>query len=639
MKSQQKQKLRLFDFDDFSRQALTFHHCQSGYHPRSVKRIVVWSLRDMPELRYRLVDAATAKPVKTGRCEKKGENTWGRIDWIVDLSDFRREGAYVLEVQGGGKPARSPEFRIDPQCYEILLEKSAKHLFVKRCGVCCHGHDGDIRSLEQKDFGRLLGRKDVHGGWHDAHDDNKWIGSVWNVIYGLCEVHDRLRPSWKGTNEPLPYALAEAWWEVEFLLRAQKDDGSIYFGIFEWYPEHDGKQWVNRIHTELNHYDDLARDRRLILDEWNPSKQTRLFGWAAVPDLDEKFFYGHRSHAYLAASIARFARAVAKYDKAIAKRCLAAVKKILKFLRSRECPETQFMDSQSGLALTKMELSKLTGSAALLREAEEHLRQVLSLQQAEGYFRSSPGVLGLEMESLETQDPWYVSSFPYSYGLSLVRYIDDFPRGRLREQVRQSLRRFVDFACGFTRQTSFGQLVQMTLSSPPLIIRRGSSGAHCLSMASLLLAAGRMFKDSKYTQAGEANIQWMFGANPRAMSFMVDEGYRNIGQYVAFHNGVSHDHFAWYNHTRDDRWGMSTGIRGTAGIPDQPDNYPNAGDSMHKRYNHFGQEAWLLVTGWFLMAGTELAESLREGPAPAAKKNRTRRGLPAGARRTSGRSL
>ncbi len=614
MSLSRQQKLKAYDFDDFARQEITFYHCQSGYHPRSVKEIVVWSRKDHRSLRYRLLDAATGKAIARGACVPKGENTWGRLDWIIDLTAFGRRGAYRLEIVAGGKPFLSAPFTIDPECYSILTEKAAKHVHLKRCGVFCHGHDADIRSLDQKGFGRLLGHRDISGGWHDAHDDNKWIGLVWNVIYGLCEVHDRLHPQWKGTNEPLPYPLAEAWWEVEFLLKAQNEDGSFAYGIFEWYPQQIGGRWVNCIHTEWNQYDDLAKDRRVVVDCWDPWKLATLFG-RSMPADGPAGYQGYREHAYLAAAIARFAKSVAPYDADISGRCFKAVKRVLKFLASQPCPASHHIDAQSGLALAKMELLLHQPSAALLEQVESHLAEILGLQQPQGHFHSAEGFPGLELSTAQTRDFWYNATFPYCYVRPLVRYLDAVPGGWLQDQAKEGLRRFVDFALGHTRKTSFGQLSPLSLSDSPQVIRRGSSGAHCMSIASLFLAAGRILKSKKYLAAGEKNIQWMFGANPRAMSFMTDEGYRNIGQYVAFHNGVSSKGFAFYNHTRDMRWGMSSGIRGSvADIPNQPIDYPNAGDTMKHQYQHHGQEEWLLITGWFLLAATELQSQLEKRP-------------------------
>ena len=223
-----RKKLAIYDFDDFSRQDVTFYPPQCGYHGRSVKEVVVWTRTNFRRLNYRLVNLDTCRTVKDGQCKRIGENTWGRIDWIVDLSAVRAQGRYRLEVAiPDGRTFRSTEFRIDNCCYGILLEKATKHLFVKRCGVYCHTHDARIVSWEQKNFGQTLQHKDVVGGWHDAHDDNKWICGTWNAVFGLCEVQQTLEPSWKGSNEPLPYALAEAKWEVEFLLKAQKADGSF----------------------------------------------------------------------------------------------------------------------------------------------------------------------------------------------------------------------------------------------------------------------------------------------------------------------------------------------------------------------------------------------------------------------------
>ena len=333
---------------------------------------------------------------------------------------------------------------------------------------------------------------------------------------------------------------------------------------------------------------------------------------APAPAIDDGY-PGYQDHAYLAAAMARFARAVAPHDRRLSRRCLRSARKTLEFLRRQSCPGIQYCNGHSGLALAGIELYLQQPSASGLKEIESHLREVLSLQEPRGHFRSRRDILGLEIEAPKSHDSWPFISFPYSYMMSLVRYLDLVPNGRLRDEVAQALRRFAEMAYRFTRYSSFGHLAEITLAGEPLLIRKSSSGSHVLSIASVLLAAGRIFGVRKYVVAAEKNIHWMFGANPRAMSFMVDEGFRNIGQYACMHNGVARRWFAFYNHIRDDRWGMSSGIRGRGGEGEsEAVNYPHAGESMFRRYQHFGQETWLLITGWFLLAATEMARALGE---------------------------
>jgi len=602
--SERKKKLQLYDFDEFARQELTFHLCQSGYQPDSVKEIIVWTRSDFEALNYRLVASSGPQPVQTGSVRKIGENIWDRIEWLIDLSGFSREGAYHLEVStGADRKFVSPEFKIDRRCYDILLEKAARHFFLKRCGIFCHTHDAFLRSVDPEDFGRILGRRDVTGGWHDAHDDNKWVVFVWHAVYGLCEVFDKLRPDWKAANEPLPYPLSEAWWEVEWLLKMQKEDGGFYHAVLEWYPaEKDGRK-VDLVHTEYCVYDDLAEDQRYLCDVWGENEVCRLLGRElnTSPSTPEKY------HIYLAAAIAYFGRLAREFSTPVAERCFASVQKTLHWLEKRRIPETQYIDVQSGLALIKMEQYLDCRKEALLDEAEKHLAEVLKLQQPEGHFHASGKCRGLEMFPEETDEKSYVF-LPLAYVTCLVRYLERFPERKLAGDVRKALTAFCDLALKLSSACGFGQMPEMNLNNPAVIIPQEKTkiGYHIYlcTAAYILIATGKMLGVRRYRDAGEKQLQWVFGANPRAMCFMNDEGWRNSGQYPGVSNQVRFEGMTFYRHNRDMRWGMTTGLYGSrAG---QPENYPNAGLSGEHGYDSHAQETWVGVSGWFLMAATQL---------------------------------
>lgn len=316
-------------------------------------------------------------------------------------------------------------------------------------------------------------------------------------------------------------------------------------------------------------------------------------------------------HAYLAAAIAKFARVVRPHDAGLSRRCAQAVRRALGWLAGRTPNPAEHLDVHSALALAKLELNALRPSRRMLADAEGHIEEVLGLQQPDGTFRASAGRRGLEMDEERRNRFGYACRFPFAYALSLVKYADACPDGRLRGRAVEALERFTAFGLRLIDRSPFGHLPEFTTDDHPRLVWPGSTGASCLSMALLLVATGRLTGEPSRFAAGERCIQWMFGANPRAMSFMVDEGYRNIGQYAGVHSGTRPEAMTYYNHNRDYRWGMSSGIRGSVGdYGPQPANYPNAGESMNGRYQHHGQEVWLLISGWFLLAGTELALAL-----------------------------
>ena len=607
MSEKRLEKLKSYDFDNYSRQEISFYFCQPGYHPRSVKNIIIWSLEDYPQLRYELVEETKNEVIKKDLLEKVGENLWGRMEWLLDLSDFREEGNYRIKVSARKAQAISEIIKIDRNIYNILLEKAAKHLYLKRCGIFCHTHDAYLRSVDQEDFGKIHRQVDVSGGWHDAHDDNKWIVFVWNVIYALCDVYEKLNPKWKGANEPLPYPLAEAWWEVEWLLKMQKKDGSFYHGVFEWYPAVKDGWWVDLVHTKDCMYDDLGADARYLCDVWGSNEVNRIMGreMNTSPSTPEKY------HAYLAAAISRFGRLAAVYDKNISERCIDAGQKILVWLKDRDIQPYQYIDVQCGLALTKVELYLRDKSEDLAAEISDHINEVLSLQQPEGHFHSLPTCRGLEMYSQEAGDERVFIDHPFAYVICLIRYLEVLPEGSLSGKVRQALSRFAELVKRLTCVSSFGHMPELTLAENPLLIMPVSKTCHgynpyFLSIAYIMISLSELLNRLVYRDVGEKQIQWVLGANPRAMCFMNDEGYRNAGQYRGVASSVIPEEATYYRHNRDMRWGVTVGMYGPE--KGQPQNYPNAGFSMEKKYTNKAQETWISSNGLLMLALARLAE-------------------------------
>jgi hypothetical protein len=154
----------------------------------------------------------------------------------VDLSSVIQPGSGTVNVRFGDLQAESSPIAIHADGYERLMQKAAAHYHYKQCGVTCHRRDGLVYSLEQEDFGRILGQVPAHGGWHDAHDDNKWLPLVWMPLYGLLKAQEFFAAEAKDYATDRDYCLEEAQWEIEWLLRMQKPDGSFYHAVWEWAP-------------------------------------------------------------------------------------------------------------------------------------------------------------------------------------------------------------------------------------------------------------------------------------------------------------------------------------------------------------------------------------------------------------------
>jgi hypothetical protein len=277
----------------------------------------------------------------------------------------------------------------------------------------------------------------------------------------------------------------------------------------------------------------------------------------------------------------------------------------------------------AGLALYYLEDARDGGGAAALAKAEGHLQRMLALQQPEGHFHASPKCRGLEFHPQDAGDERVFVDYPFGYLAAFIEYLEYARQGpgkvcALTAEVQGSLLRFARMLDRFCHATVFGQPGEIRFDGQPAVIippRIASHGynPYILSTGVLFAAAERLAGYRGGQQRAERQLQWVFGANPRFMSFTNQVGVRNAGQYAAS-SSVSSQYYpmAFYRHLRDMRWGVATGIFGPLEKQSndgqqrrieylQPENYPNAGDSMHGKYVSTAQETWLNCNGWLLL--------------------------------------
>jgi len=615
--------LKQYDFDDYARQPISFYYCQAGFPPDGYKPVYVWTREEFSQGTAVLRNCATGQTTPVPLAQH-GVNLWGRQDWIADCTAVAAEGDYALRVEFGGHSAETAPFAISKNCYEELREKAAKHYFLKRCGIFCHTHDANLYSLEPGSFGNVLRHVPAAGGWHDAHDDNKWVPFAWAAVYGLLKTQERFSPKWQGSNEPYPYCLAEAWWEVDWLLRMQKPDGTFYTGVFEWFPHKQGDRTILRVHHREQNYDDLHRDRRAVLDVWGENAICDVLGRPhnTAPSTAPKYF------AYSAHVLRYCGRLIAQYDKPNAERCVEAARKTVAYLENlKGYPPYQELEVHAGLALCWLEEAKDGGGQAALGKAEGHLKKVLSLQRPEGHFHSSPKCRGLEFCPEEAGDERVFVDYPFGYMLALIEYLEYArqPEGKtfsLVGEARQSLLHFARMLEKFCGATVFRQPSEIRFDREPAVIIPPGMAAHgynpyILSAGVVFAAAENLAGYPGGQKLAQRQLHWVFGANPRFMSFMNQVGVRNAGQYAAA-SSVTAEHYpmAFYRHLRDMRWGVTTGIYGPWQKPSadaaappvytQPLNYPNAGNSILGKYDSTAQETWLNANGWLLLLLAQL---------------------------------
>ncbi len=610
----EKPLLQQYDFDEYSRRPISFYYCQAGFATDGYKPIYIWTRNEYPAGKAVLRDCNTGKTVPVPLASK-GVNIWGRQDWIADCSGVTAEGNYVLQAEFGGQSAETAPFSISKNCYEDLREKTAKHFFLKRCGVFCHTHDGYLYSLKPNDFGKVLGEVPAYGGWHDAHDDDKWMPYVWQAVYGLLKIQERFGPKWRGSNEPYPYCLAEAWWEVDWLLRMQKPDGTFYYAVTEWFPNlarKQGDRMVLQLFPLKEHnYDDLHDDRRAVLDTWGEyeASKTLSLGSNQAPSTGPKYF------AYCAHALRYCGRLIKPYDRKNAERCITAARKTIDYVEQLDhYAPYQELEVHAGLALYWLEEARDGGGPAALAKAEGYLKKMLAMQQPEGHFHASRTCRGLEFYPEEAGDEAPLLIYPFGYMLALTEYLEYSQQDKekacvLVDDVKNSYVRFARMLEKFCNATVFRQPSEPRFDRQPAVIIPWRPNltigynSYILSAGFVFAAAERLAGFQGGQELAQHQLHWLFGANPRFMSFMNQVGVRNSGQYAASSSVTSQYYsMGFFRHLRDMRWGVTTGLYGPR---DQLANYPNAGKSMYGAFDSTAQETWVTASGCLLLLLSE----------------------------------
>jgi endoglucanase len=285
-----------------------------GYLPRREKRATL----PAPCVEFKVVRVSDGAAVLRGKPNGPlREADTGEDLCVANFSALNAPGLYRLEAGA----ARSAPFRVRADVYASAFRTAVRAMHLWRCGAAvrlehggttyahaaCHLEDARL------DFvGTAGARLDAAGGWHDAGDYNKYVVNA-GVTVGLLlrtweEFGARVRRvdlELPKTRDGLPAYLAELKWELDWLLKMQAADGSVYHKV-----------------------------------------STRDFGPAIVPEDEktERFItpWSSAATADFVAMTAAAARAFKPFDAAYARRLLDAARRSYAFLRAH--PESRRAD-------------------------------------------------------------------------------------------------------------------------------------------------------------------------------------------------------------------------------------------------------------------------------------------------------
>ena len=206
-----------------------------------------------PGVTYALVNQSTGKIAKQGPPTPWNggatDSVSGDKVWWFDFSDVTTPGTYaVVDIDRG---LRSPEFQIDDRVYRNVMKYAVRMYFYQRAGfektaktagsdwadAASHmgpGQDPQTRpwhsrgGLSNSEASQI---KDLHGGWFDAGDYNKYTSwTAQNVIVLLRAYSEN--PTAFGDDSGIaesgngvPDILDEVKWALDWLARMQNTDG------------------------------------------------------------------------------------------------------------------------------------------------------------------------------------------------------------------------------------------------------------------------------------------------------------------------------------------------------------------------------------------------------------------------------
>jgi endoglucanase len=461
---------------------------QVGYRPQAAKYVFVTSAADS----FRIIDPASgtvrflgplaiwnASDPATGKTVRRG-----------DFTSFLQQGDYRVITSAGDS---SEVFSISDTVYRQAYRKALKGFYFQRCGTSlplqyacpyqhslCHTQDGFFHSSTDSTGSRSAG-----GGWHDAGDYGKYVVNA-GVSVGTLLMGYEYFPARFGQDDltipesgnGIPDILDEVRYEIEWLLKMQRQDGGVYF------------------------------------------KLTRMqFEGFVMPqgDTETRYLYQVASTATadFAAMMARAARVYQPFDVTFAQRCRSAAMLAWSFLAAHPAiVPTGGFRNPSGTA---------TGEYGDTDDSDERLWAAAELFVTTGaaeyqtYYQSNYALRSIFGFSMSWQD---VRS------LAHLTYMKSQQTGT-NESIRQQLRNALNTYCA-------GQVIKRNSSGYQVALQPGEyywgSNSVALNAAILLLFGYAEFATQSFLDAGADQLHYVLGANAHSLSFVTGVGKRSTRQ-------------------------------------------------------------------------------------------------------------
>ena len=164
--------------------------------------------------------------------------------WLFDFSAVTTPGSYEI-VDGD---VRSARFEIGANIYRPILVQAVRTFFYQRAGHAKPAqfagggwadeasHLGTLQDANARHYSAPndpATERDLHGGWYDAGDFNKYSSWAAGYVTDLLHAYSENQSIWTDdfnipeSGNGVPDLLDEVKWGLDWLVRMQENDGSV----------------------------------------------------------------------------------------------------------------------------------------------------------------------------------------------------------------------------------------------------------------------------------------------------------------------------------------------------------------------------------------------------------------------------
>ncbi len=421
-----------------------------------------------------------------------------------DFSSVKLDGLYQVRIG----EERSVPFFINREVWHRTIPRAFNYYPLQRCGIAvpnvhpvCHLDDAF-----RTDNGEYV---DTTGGWHDAGDLRKWLGTTMLSATALLTLDRNLGDRWNLDGSGRQVILDEVKWGNRYILKMQDTDGRIWHDV------------AGNPGNEMNHWTDnilgTKDDRNLAVNKPNAFQAQ----WVVVQAMVEQAFRD--------------------VDPGYGRNCLA---------RAHACwnaskPGGEYREI-SWWTFAAMEMHRATGDAKWSGEAAALARRVMAMQNREHRYGQKL-VRGWWHTSEENDEPYFSRTTQSAMApLALAKMAETFPSHRDARKWKDAVRLHLDeYVMPLVERSAYLLMPEGVFAGSPtperyrplageltyrffMPVRRQQwwlgTTSHIGGYAALLAAGARMFGDRAYSDVAVRQLEWLLGANPFAASLMTGVG-------------------------------------------------------------------------------------------------------------------